>query len=87
MSAINKTSALAQSQKLQVCDLCHKHDPTVKDYAENFELQTAVGDYLERISGESVNVADIARLCDDCCEKINLAEDRPEEENGKFENM
>lgn len=43
-----------------------KHDPMVKDYSEDFELQTAIRDYVEKQTGEKVNVDDIARLCDSC---------------------
>jgi hypothetical protein len=54
----------------RICELCMKHDPMVKDYAEDFELQTALRDYVEKETGETVNVQDIAKLCDSCYFKV-----------------
>ncbi|MBX4188015.1 MAG: hypothetical protein KW793_02665 [Candidatus Doudnabacteria bacterium] len=50
----------------KICELCMRHDPMVKDYSEDFELQTAIRSYIEKETGETVNVNDIARLCDSC---------------------
>ena len=63
-----------------VCELCKKHDPMVKNYAEDYELQTALRNYIEKTSGERVNVTDIARLCDSCYTKVNDYNDEEEEE-------
>ena len=61
----------------QVCELCRKHDPMVKNYAEDYELQTALRDYVEKTTGERINVGDIAHLCDSC---YNLASTNQEED-------
>jgi hypothetical protein len=53
-----------------ICELCQKHDPMVKDYSEDFELQTSIRDYVEKTTGEQINVSDIARLCDSCYFKV-----------------
>jgi len=70
---------LSGEQKAHVCELCSRHDPSVRDYAEDFELQTQLRDYLEQISGEKVNVADVTRLCDDCYVKVHKNEDESDE--------
>lgn len=56
--------------KSKVCELCRKHDPLVKNYAEDFELQTALRHYLQKSTGDRVNVSDIAHLCDSCYEMV-----------------
>ncbi|HYC79626.1 MAG TPA: hypothetical protein VEC17_01210 [Candidatus Binatia bacterium] len=53
-----------------ICELCKKHDPLVKDYSEDYDLQTAIRDYVEKETGETVNVSDIAKLCDSCYFKV-----------------
>lgn len=63
----------------KVCELCKKHDPLVKDYSEDFELQTAIRNYVEKTTGERVNVSDIARLCDSCYTKVRDNRDNGEE--------
>ena len=54
----------------KICELCRRHDPMVKDYSEDYELQKALRDYVEKTTGEKVNVVDIARLCDSCYTKV-----------------
>lgn len=76
-------SNLTDSQRAHVCELCKQHDPTVKDYTEDFALQTALGDYVEKLSGDKINAADITRLCDSCYSKMNIPEDEAEEDNGE----
>ncbi len=63
----------------KVCELCKKHDPMVKNYAEDFELQTALRDYVQKTSGERINVGDIAHLCDLCYTKVNDTGEEDEE--------
>lgn len=52
----------------------------VKDYSEDYELQTALRDYIEKTTGERVNSADIARLCDSCYSKVRDMAPEDEEE-------
>lgn len=61
----------------KVCELCAKHDPLVKDYSDDYDLQTALRNYLEKTTGERVSVSDIARLCDSCYMRVkdNTEED------------
>jgi hypothetical protein len=54
----------------KICEICLRHDPMVKDYSEDFDLQTAIRDYVEKATGETVNVNDIAKLCDSCYFKV-----------------
>jgi hypothetical protein len=68
--------------KDKVCDLCAKHDPLVKDYSEDYDLQTSLRNYVEKTSGEKINVADIAKLCDSCYTNVNV-EDEEEDDNGR----
>lgn len=70
--------SLHHIDKNKVCELCSKHDPMVKDYSEDYELQTALRSYLEKSTGERVSVSDIARLCDSC---YNMVSNNLEEEN------
>lgn len=69
--------SLHHLDKDKICQLCKKHDPMTKDYSEDFELQTALRNYVEKTTGERVNVADIARLCDSC---YNLVSNNVEED-------
>jgi hypothetical protein len=57
-------------QEHKICELCMKHDPMVKDYSEDFELQTSIRNYVEKTTGDKVNINDIARLCDSCYFKV-----------------
>ena len=66
--------------KNQVCELCNKHDPLVKDYSEDFDLQTALRSYMEKTTGERLSIADIARLCDSCYTMVSLPEEEEERE-------
>lgn len=61
--------------KNKVCELCKKHDPLVKDYAEDYDLQTALRSYIEKTTGERVNASDIARLCDSCYNMVSTEEE------------
>lgn len=70
---------LTTDQKQHACELYLRHDASVKDYGEDFELQTALRDYLEEISGEKINIGDMTKLCDDCYEKISLPQDEGQE--------
>ncbi len=72
----NHTHHLNQGK---VCELCKKHDPMVKNYAEDYELQTALRNYVEKTSGEKINVGDIAHLCDDCYTKVGNGSEEEEE--------
>ncbi|MEO8065737.1 MAG: hypothetical protein ABI643_02685 [Candidatus Doudnabacteria bacterium] len=63
----------------KICDLCRKHDPLVKNYAEDYELQTSLRNYVEKTSGERINVADIAQLCDSCYSKVKDSTEEDEE--------
>ena len=63
----------------KVCELCRKHDPMVKNYAEDFELQTALRDYVEKTTGERINVGDMAHLCDSCYGLVNSNQEEDEE--------
>ena len=64
----------------KVCELCRRHDPMIKNYSEDFELQTAIRDYVEKTSGERINVGDIAHLCDSCYGLVNSNQPEEEEE-------
>lgn len=68
-----------ESEK-KVCDLCAKHDPLIKNYSEDYELQTSVRNYLEKTSGEQVNIADIARLCEACYDKVRDGDGEEDED-------
>ena len=67
MDKINQTKL----DPSKVCDLCKLHDPLVKNYAEDYDLQTALRDYVEKATGERINVVDIAHLCDSCYAKVS----------------
>ena len=60
--------------KALLCELCGRGG--ARDYAEDFELQTALADYIEEVSGERINISDISSLCEECYDKVS----RPEEE-------
>ena len=64
---------------LKVCELCKRHDPMVKNYSEDFDLQTAVRDYVQKTTGEKINVGDIAHLCDSCYGDVNTTQEETEE--------
>ncbi|MBI2356417.1 MAG: hypothetical protein HYV13_04410 [Candidatus Doudnabacteria bacterium] len=74
-----KDHTLKHVNKDKVCELCLRHDPLVKDYSEDFELQTALRNYIEKTSGDKVNITDIARLCDDCYGRVSQATEDEEE--------
>ena len=67
----------AKLSHLRVCELCKRHDPMIKNYSEDFELQTSIRDYVEKTTGEKINVGDIAHLCDSC---YGLVTDNHEED-------
>ena len=56
--------SLKTLKQSKICELCQRHDPMVKDYSEDFELQTSIRNYVEKSTGEKINVDDIAKLCD-----------------------
>jgi|GEM_PF-2883753 len=58
-------------KKPLICQMCMRHDPMVKNYSEDFELQTALQSYIQKETGETINIADIAHLCDSCYVRIN----------------
>lgn len=63
----------------KVCELCRRHDPMIKNYSEDFELQTSIRDYVEKTTGEKINVGDIAHLCDSCYTDVNSSPTEEEE--------
>lgn len=63
----------------KVCELCSKHDPMVKNYAEDYELQTALQGYVQKTTGERINTGDIAHLCDACYSLVNTEHEEEEE--------
>ncbi len=69
----------ADLNKQKICELCRKHDPMVKNYSEDFELQTALRDYVQKTSGERINVGDVAHLCDSCYNLVNPGQEEDEE--------
>lgn len=71
--------SLRNVDKDQVCELCSRHDPLVKDYSEDFELQTALRNYLEKTTGDNLSISDIARLCDDCYSRVSNTIEEDEE--------
>ena len=66
--------------KKKVCDMCAAHNHLVKDYAEDFDLQTAIRNYLENTWGERLNVADIAKLCESCYDKVRNGSSEDEDD-------
>ncbi len=66
-----------QIKKPHICEICLRHDPMVKDYAEDLELQAAIRAYIEKETGEKVEISDIAKMCDSCYFMVNdLAEQK-----------
>lgn len=65
---------LQNLNKDKICELCLKHDPLVSNYSEDYKLQTALRNYIEKSTGERVNVVDIARLCDSCYTMVSESE-------------
>lgn len=63
----------------KICELCKKHDPMIKNYAEDFELQTSLRNYIEKTTGERLNVGDIAHLCDSCYTRVADHQEEDEE--------
>lgn len=54
-----------------ICELCLRHDPMVKDYAEDVELQKAIQSYVHKETGDSVTVSEIGKMCDSCYFQVN----------------
>lgn len=54
-----------------ICELCLKHDPLVKDYSEDQELQTAIRTYIAGETGDNVSVTEIGKMCDSCYFLVN----------------
>ena len=63
----------------QICELCKRHDVLTQNYAEDFELQTSLRDYVEKTTGEKINVGDMAHLCDSCYGLVNDSREDDEE--------
>jgi hypothetical protein len=57
--------------KAHICELCLLHDPMVKDYSEDIELQKSIKDYVQKSTGDRVNIEEIAKLCDSCYYMVN----------------
>jgi protein-arginine kinase activator protein McsA len=53
-------------KKPHICEMCLRHDPMVKNYSEDLELQAALRSYIEKETGQSVDMSEIAHLCDSC---------------------
>jgi hypothetical protein len=71
-----KPDSLKELSQHHICELCLRHDPLVKDYSEDFELQTSLRDYIEKQTGERINLADVAKLCDSCYVLVNEMADQ-----------
>lgn len=67
---------LTPEQHTRVCELCLVNSPA-RNYSEDTKLQTALADYLEQVSGEKVNLANITHLCDSCYTKIKPLNEEP----------
>ena len=63
-----------------VCELCLRHDPMVKDYAEDTELQTAIRSYIHGETGETVSVTEIGKMCDSCYYMVSEVTSQKEQE-------
>jgi hypothetical protein len=63
-----------------ICELCLKHDPLVKDYAQDSELQTAIRSYIQGETGENVSVSEIGKMCDSCYFLVNEVTDQKKQE-------
>ena len=66
--------------KEKVCDLCNLHDPLTKNYSEDFELQTALQNYMQKTTGEKISIADITKLCESCYDKVRDGEESEDDE-------
>ena len=51
----------------------------IRNYSEDFDLQTAIRNYVEKTTGDRVNVGDIAHLCDNCYGLVNQNEEEERE--------
>lgn len=77
-------TTIQQLKKGHICELCLLHDPMVKDYSEDAELQKSIKDYVQQSTGESVNIAEIAKLCDSCYFMVNdMAAEETQQEDKK----
>jgi hypothetical protein len=63
-----------------ICELCYKHDPLVKDYSEDHELQTAIRNYIAGETGDTVSVSEIGKMCDSCYYLVNDVTKEKEQE-------
>lgn len=72
---------LKHINKDKVCELCFRHDPLVKDYSSDYDLQTSLRNYLEKTSGDKLSVSDIAHLCDDCYSRVATPAETEEDED------
>jgi hypothetical protein len=63
-----------------ICELCLMHDPLVKDYSEDQELQTAIRSYVAGETGDTVSVLEIGKMCDSCYFLVNEVTKQKEQE-------
>jgi hypothetical protein len=54
-----------------ICDLCLRHDPMVKNYAQDIELQDAIRSYVQKETGDTVTITEIGKMCDTCYFQVN----------------
>jgi hypothetical protein len=66
-------SSVKQIKHPHICEICLRHDPLVKDYSEDQELQTAIRSYIEGETGDTVSVSEIGKMCDSCYFLVNEA--------------
>ena len=43
----------------------------VKDYAQDQELQSAIRSYIQKETGDTVDIKEIAKMCDSCYFQVN----------------
>jgi hypothetical protein len=63
-----------------ICEICLKHDPLVKDYSEDQELQAAIRSYIEQETGDKISVTEIGKMCDSCYFMVNDVTKEKEQE-------
>ena len=56
-----------------ICEICLRHDPMVKDYAEDLELQDSIRTYIQKETGDTVSLSEIGKMCDTCYFRVNEA--------------
>ena len=65
--------SLKQLKHPHICEICLRHDPLVKDYAEDQELQHSIRSYIAKETGDSVSLSEIGKMCDSCYFRVNEA--------------